>query len=378
MATEDERYRQSTQYRLWSFTPSHLTSLREKANSLAQTHIASRLRSASPPVDPLPEFLTPAEESTLLTFYTVELLRAAAFCQLPTDIQATAATFLRRFYITNSIMTYPPTELLKTCLFFGCKAEGYYMRLSKFAEKFPKTTGEEIVAAEYILCQGLRFAFDVRHPFRALEGAIMELRRLGDFDDDRINRAHRKARDILKFSPLVTDAYFHYTPSQIMLASLAIADEGLVVRILGEAFTGQGEAAKERILNVIESCRDILKREPPEKMGNYWGTVSAFYGDTLPLSYLIRQQPESNAVIKPLIKKLKKCRDPDRVDLVALQKAKREQALQKLKPKPKPGLKDDGDVFGGKIDDVRDPKRRKVGSNGEDVFGPPLRGHLQT
>ncbi|RYP58157.1 hypothetical protein DL770_010499 [Monosporascus sp. CRB-9-2] len=354
MATEDERYRQSTQYRLWSFTPSHLTSLREKANSLAQTHIASRLRAASPPVDPLPEFLTPAEESTLLTFYTVELLRAAAFCQLPTDIQATAATFLRRFYITNSIMTYPPTELLKTCLFFGCKAEGYYMRLSKFAEKFPKTTGEEIVAAEYILCQGLRFAFDVKHPFRALEGAIMELRRLGDFDDDRINRAHRKARDILKFSPLVTDAYFHYTPSQIMLASLAIADEGLVERISAQAFPGQGEAAKERILNVIESCRDILKREPPEKMGNYWGT------------------PESNAVIKPLIKKLKKCRDPDRVDLVALQKAKREQALQKPKPKPKPGLKDDGDVFGGKIDDARDPKRRKVGSNGEDVFGPPL------
>ncbi|KAK7751243.1 hypothetical protein SLS62_006788 [Diatrype stigma] len=358
MATEDERYRQSTQYRLWSFTLSHLSSLREKANSLAQTHITNRLRAASPPVDPLPEFLTPAEESTLLTFYTVELLRAAAFCNLPTDIQATAATLLRRFYITNSIMTYPPTELLKTCLFFGCKAEGYYMRLSKFAEKFPKTTGEEILAAEYILCQGIRFAFDVRHPYRALEGAVMELRRLGDFDDDRINRSHRKARDILKFSPLVTDAYFHYTPSQIMLASLAIADEGLVERIMREAFAGQGEAAKEKALNVIESCKDMLMKEPPEKMGNYWGTA---------------QQQESNAVIKPLIRKLKKCRDPDRIDLVALQKAKREQALQKPKPKPKPSLKDDGDVFGGSIvDPEREIKRRKVASNGADPFGPPL------
>lgn len=48
----------------------------------------------------------------------------------------------------------------------------------RFAEKFPNTTAEEIVAGEFLLCQGLRFAFDVRHPFRGLEGVILELRRL--------------------------------------------------------------------------------------------------------------------------------------------------------------------------------------------------------
>ncbi|KAI0470756.1 cyclin ccl1 [Xylariaceae sp. FL0804] len=346
MATEDARYRQSSQYRLWSFSPSQLLDLREKTNTLARTHISSRLRASTPPVDPLPEFLTPHEESTLLNFYTVELLRAAAFFQLPTDIQATAAIFLRRFYVTNSIMTYPPTELLKTCLFFGCKAEGYYMRLQKFAEKFPNTTGDEVLAAEYVLCQGIRFAFDVRHPFRALEGAVMELRRLGDFDDDRINRAHRRTRDILKFSPLVTDAYFHHTPSQIMLAALAMADEGLVERMLREAFAGQGEDAKDKIWGLVRDCRQVLEREPPERMANYWGT------------------PESNKAVKPLNRKLKKCRDPDRVDLVALQKARREQAVQKAKAKP--GLNDDN-VFG-----EPDTKRRKVAANGDDVFGPPL------
>jgi cyclin H len=47
---------------------------------------------------------------------------------------------------------------------------------------FPNTTGEAVLAGEFLLCQGLRFAFDVKHPFRALEGAIMELRRYGDLD----------------------------------------------------------------------------------------------------------------------------------------------------------------------------------------------------
>lgn len=274
MATEDARYRASSQFRLWSFTPSHLFSLRSDNNELAKTAISARLQSSNPPVDPLPEFLTTADELSLLTFYTVELLRAAAFLELPTEIRATAAIFLRRFYVTNSIMTYPPTELLKTCLFFGCKADGYYMRLSKFADKFPNTSAEVVLAAEYVLCQGIRFAFDVKHPFRALEGTIMQLRSLEDFEAKRIDRAHSRAREILKFSPLVTDAYFHYTPSQIMLAALAMADEGLAQRLLRDAFAGQDEAAGEQVWAVVQSCREMLEKEPPERMTEHWSSVS--------------------------------------------------------------------------------------------------------
>ncbi|KAI1347972.1 cyclin ccl1 [Xylaria sp. FL0043] len=356
MATEDARYRQSTQYRLWSFSPSHLQTLREKTSSLAVAHISNRLRASSPPVDPLPDFLTPADEAMLLNFYIVDLLRAAQFCDLPSEIQATAAVFFRRFYVTNSLMTYPPRALTMTCIFFACKAEGLYYRLQKFVDKFPGITGEEVLAAEYVLCQGLRFAFDVHHPYRALEGAIMELRRLGDFDDSRIVRAHQRTRDILKFSPLLTDAYFHYTPSQIMFGALSMADEGLLQRLLRDAFAGQGESAKNQVLEIIHNCRAMLEKEPPERRTTYWDASA------------------SKETMKPLNKKLKKCRDPDRVDLVALQKARREQAQQKTKPKAP--IKDDGAVFGtsnGTIkDDEREAKRRRVAAGGGDMFGPPL------
>jgi len=129
-AIEDIRYRQSTQFRIWSYSRSKLAELRAKTNALATTHITNRLAAAQDG-QPLPEFLTPQEEEKLLKFFTVELLRAAAFCELPTEIRATAAVHLRRFYVTNSVMTYSPTELLKTCLFFGSKGEGFYTRLSK-------------------------------------------------------------------------------------------------------------------------------------------------------------------------------------------------------------------------------------------------------
>ena len=67
-------------------------------------------------------------------------------------------------------MTYPPTELLKTSLFFGCKAESFFIRLGKLAEKFPNTTGEQILAGEYLLCQGIRFALDRRKNIQTKKG----------------------------------------------------------------------------------------------------------------------------------------------------------------------------------------------------------------
>ncbi|RDA85001.1 hypothetical protein CP532_3894 [Ophiocordyceps camponoti-leonardi (nom. inval.)] len=355
MATEDERYRQSSQFRLWSFSPARLRELRAKTNSLAKQQVAARTEATL-------DFLTPDEETRLVKFFTVELIRAAQFCELPTEIRSTAAMFLRRFYITNSVMTYPPTELLKTCLFFGCKAEGFYFRLAKLAEKFPNTTSEQILAGEFLLCQGIRFAFDVRHPFRALEGAILELRRLRPDEEARIIKAHTRAREILKFSALVTDAYFHFTPSQIMMAALLIVDSGLVDDLIPKPkVNGDAESAEvlrvsadvyDKIMATIERCRAMLEEEPPERMSEYWGA------------------PETLKSVKQLRKKLQKCRDPDRADLVALQRARREQAVAKPAKTPGTAAANDGVVFGAAD---RDAKRRKVGTS-EDPFGPSLSG----
>ncbi|KAI9896804.1 hypothetical protein N3K66_007826 [Trichothecium roseum] len=348
MATEDERYRQSSQFRLWSFTKANLQEQRERNNALTREQIAPRL-----PSDPAPEFLSADEELQLVKFFTIELLGAAQFIELPTEIRATAAVLFRRFYVTNSIMTYPPRELLKTSLFFGCKAEGFYIRLGRLVDKLSGTTSEEILAGEFLLCQGVKFAFDVRHPFRPLEGAILELRRrmpggAGEEQEqeERINRAHGRARDILKFSSLLTDAYFHYAPSQIMMAALQMADEGLVEMLVPQESPAD---MRQKIMGAIASCRAMLEEEPPERMASYWKT------------------PETLKSIKPLRKKLQKCRDPDRANLVELQRARREQAAGKEK-KPDDNDNEDGGIFGEPLD--RDSKRRKVEKS--DPFGGAL------
>lgn len=114
----------------------------------------------------------------------------------------------------------------------------------------------------------------------------------------KIEKAHKRARTILKFSPIITDAYFHYTPSQIMLAALSIADPDLAERMIEATFSGlslsQGASGpdgtdwkhtpreteriiglhiKKKTVETVQACKDMLLQEPVERFEEFWTTV---------------------------------------------------------------------------------------------------------
>lgn len=256
-------------------------------------------------------------------------------------------------------MTYAPADILKTALFFATKTENHYYRLTKFATDFGNNTkAEDLLASEFLLTQGLRFTFDVRHPFRALEGASMEINAIAEGDVPSLpgsngrkrgnlanlgkrNRiAHGIAREYLKTSALITDVYFHFTPSQIMMAALLIADQELLEWYTSTKFPVDDSTAakmKEKIMATVRKCADMLRTVEPK--------VDA----DLP--------PAEKKEISALSKKLRKCRNPEKIDLVGLQKAKRE-----------------GD--GGEDEKIlkkRKLEREKSEKEGEDLFGPSLK-----
>ena len=261
---------------------------------------------------------------------------------------------MKRFYITNSLMTYHPTDILKTALFFATKTENHYFRLTKFADAIGKTKPEDVLASEFLLTQGLRFTFDVRHPFRALEGAVMELQAMARGDvpalpggkvvgdrlhrmERRVKEAHGKAREYLKTSALLTDVYFHFTPSQIMMATLLLADRELVEWYLNTKFpiNNTAEDIRGKVLATIERCSEMLESVDPSSEPSATETLE----------------------LRALAKKLKKCRNPEKIDLVGLQRAKREGE----------------DVDDEKVVKKRKLEREKSAKEGEDLFGPAIK-----
>jgi len=390
--SEDERYRTSTQYRLWSYTPDSLLALRSTTNRIAADRVREAVRRAREAralssadtseaeneraTSAIPErevdCLTVDEELKLVAWYCRQTLSLGDHLKVPTDVkvwdstvsqdekdaddglvQATAIQYIKRFYITNSVMTYHPTDILRTALFFATKTENHYFRLTKFADAVEGTKAEDVLASEFLLTQGLRFTFDVRHPFRALEGAVMELQALSKDDlpalpggeavfgakpqnmERRVRDAHGKAREYLKTSALLTDAYFHFTPSQIMMAALMIADKELIQWYINCKFLSGAGDLQEKILTTAEKCAVMLRQ----------------------VDTSLESSTTEKKELGALSKKLKKCRNPEKTDLVGLLRAKREGE----------GVADE------KIVKKRKLEREQSAKEGEDLFGPAIK-----
>ena len=98
---EDDIYRSSTQYRLWSFTREALASLRSSTNSSAADSVRAavhklhstkvtaegdnRVQQEQPPREI--DCLTVEEEQKLVGFYCVKTIEFADFCDFPTNVK---------------------------------------------------------------------------------------------------------------------------------------------------------------------------------------------------------------------------------------------------------------------------------------------------
>lgn len=251
-------------------------------------------------------------------------------------------------------MTYPPKTMLKTALFFATKTEHHYTPVKDFAARIANTEAEEILASEFILTQGLRFTFDVRHPLRAHVGMTMELQAMaaGKLDsgssssssssipadlEARVGKAYGAIRSVLKTHAQVTDVYFHYTPSQICFAAMYLADASLATWYLGVKMAGEQHEAGVRAVQTVQRCAAMLREYDSLGMGE--------------------PSSEEKKELRRLTKKLGKCMDPEKMDLVGLQRAKREGA---------------DDLEGDKRAKKRKLERESVQQEGADLFGPAL------
>ncbi|KAK2734443.1 hypothetical protein FQN57_001678 [Myotisia sp. PD_48] len=427
---EDDIYKTSTQYRLWSFTEDSLRSIRANTNNAASQRVRAAVQRARDarerqsgentpnPTDgeagtpsPIPmaeiECLTPDEEYELVRYYCEKAMELGDEYKpaLSTSVRATAIQYLRRFYLTNSPMTYHPKSIMPCALFLATKTDNFYMSLHSFAEHIPNSSTEGIIAPEFLLTQGLRFTFDVRHPFRGLEGGMMELNAIAQGEGipgphhpeqtpaslqklfeslpssnttsssssidltARLRRAHHDTREILKHAAQLTDVYFLYTPSQIWLAAFLIADKPLAETYLdtklgvlppsslaGSAGSSRNpsdhpaavlSALRTKLTSVLQSCVDMLN------------------------AYRTSAGASDPKKLKRIAKKLYHCQNPEKLDLVALNK------LQKSGGSYVPFAQDSArsasaSTPGGVEDEVeRAAKKRKVEAEDpkSNVFG---------
>lgn len=401
--TEDEVYRTSTQYRLWSFTPERLRSLRYSTNANAAERVKAnikRFRAAKSADDAAQQNgasigtdgldidpLTPDEELKLVTKICKTCVDFADFAKkntkfnFPTNVIATAVQYVKRFYLFNSIMVYDPKKIMPTCLFLATKTEIHWTPAGELAPLMGKgMTADDILAPEYLVAQALRFTFDIRHPYRGLNGGHMELIALAKGEaallpgsnrtpqgvqaemlrlpekpngppttndertmTNRIGMAYNTARNTLKNVAPISDAYFFYTPAQIWLAAMLLADEALTIFYVDTKFPNSASEdnkpaadMRNKVIATVRACAQMLGDQQRELEG----------------SELVED-------CKRIARKRDMCSDPEKADLIGLHAAQKR-----------------GGATAGQLDESL-AKRRKLEreqsqKQADDFWGPEL------
>ena len=254
---------------------------------------------------------------------------------------------------------------------------------------------------------GLRWAFQVWHPFRGLEGIFLELNALlgGKYkppvskeslapsgeqaktslltflrgDTERIGKAHGEARKLLTTTALLTDVYFLYTPPQISFAAFLEADSALAEFYLDVKFppTDSGNArVREKLLSVVsEIAKNHLSPTITKDSKN-------------PYPKLLLQLPQNNVAtsitdaVDPAL-----LTEVTRIDKKLYRVTKRDQDNPPNSKKAKSDSSSNGTTTATKTlekydeDDERRIKKRKLerekAERDGDVFGAPLPNNLR-
>lgn len=57
-------------------------------------------------------FLTPDEEHLLVKLYVTKITQLCGLFRFPEEVEATAASYLKRFYLKNTVMDWHPKNVM--------------------------------------------------------------------------------------------------------------------------------------------------------------------------------------------------------------------------------------------------------------------------
>lgn len=292
----NDLYRRSSQYKLWSYTEDTLEQLKQRTNENGRGYAIKKFNQAyesmksenkalfdkyPTELDPnlLLELISMQEEHKYLDFYEKNVLTAATYFKMSTQVKSTALSFFKRFYLVNSVMQYHPKNILYTCLFLAAKSENYFIAIDTFCKGLQNTEPKDILDLEFIVLQSLKFTLLVHHPFRPLYGFFLDFQQILSGQDatvDEIGELYDNAKEWLNSYGLLSDVCFLYTPPQIALTAMYDCNPKITGMYLALKFPKSDQDADENadknasqstnlsypiLIEIIERCILLAKRQ---------------------------------------------------------------------------------------------------------------------
>lgn len=171
-------------------------------------------------------------------------------------------TYLKRFYLKNTVMDWHPKNVMLTALFLATKTTNHPISLEAYTSHIPKTATSDVLDLEFLVAQSLGFDFAVWHAHRALWGLWLDVQNLPDAPVEELRSCYDTALKHVRASRL-TDAELIYTPSQIGLACLSLASPSLAATWLRSKYPDTPEPPALAVVETI-STLIVAHGSPPD------------------------------------------------------------------------------------------------------------------
>ncbi|CCG80712.1 Cyclin mcs2 [Taphrina deformans PYCC 5710] len=238
-------YEESSQHKRWTFQRDDLVTKRQSLNeatvSLVKENIQEDLEISGNAPAKDPEFPNTEEELLIVNYYAAKVYDTGAVFTLPSHLKATAAAYLKRFYLVKSPLQYHPKSIMITSLFLATKTCEHHVDLDTFVAKFPKQTKESVLEHEFMISSTIGFDFVHWSAYRPLYGFVLDIESTVDSEDGhqksgkarvaRSSRMHDTAKSLIN-ATIWSDLPFLYSPSDLALAALHKADADFLAQYL--------------------------------------------------------------------------------------------------------------------------------------------------
>lgn len=172
------------------------------------------------PQSPIQIELNRDEETILQAGLIQTMAKVAAFFKFQPAVVWTAANYLKRFYLLNSLYDHDPMQMMFTALFLATKAEEVNVSLRVICEGVKVCEEKRVRAYEVHLLRGIRYNLQVFSPYRPLE-AIWRLTNERIEPGDRDNVYSQTVKNIQ--GTLLTDWIFLESPAILALSGFISA-----------------------------------------------------------------------------------------------------------------------------------------------------------
>lgn len=283
--------------------------------------------------------LNPKDEASLLSFYCskIPLLigphATLARCKRDAKVAATASLLFRRFYLSNSVMMHDPKTILAAAAFLAAKVEDCMLDV-RCLEMGTKEMNapvliNDILDAEIKLIKGIDFDLLVFSPYKTILSLTEDLRTFLKSERGKglvkftkggqrqlvgedLRPTHDKAMKLTD-DVIVSDIPLMYSPGEVGMASLVVANEDVCNSLKGDDDEkgDEGEKAESPEIDIMGYVRSRF-----EEVDSV--AIDAVVERVLRLSQLIRELRKGKhgcgnynadmSELKGVNKKLKKCR----------------------------------------------------------------------